>query len=191
MRSVIAVVLASCSFEPPAAVMDMGSDGGPVLDGQAGDASTTTDAQISFVIQAEDATRSSAPAGSAWVVATTPLDFTGTGSMTLQPNTVACADPLVGTCATLEFDIMIVEERTYHAFARMYASNGSEDSIHWALDDQATRVLDTNETQPAWRWDGSLSLLLAPGLHTLRIWNRNSNLHVDAVALMPANMPPP
>ena len=188
MRIVAFAFLAGCSFRSPSA----GAGDAPAPgDGQALDGAPL-DAQISFIIQAEDATRTGVPAGTAWMVATAPSGFTGAGVMTLQPDAPAvCVDPLTELCASLEFDVMIAEARPYHVFARMYASNGAEDSLLYALGDEGATIVDTNENQPAWRWGGNLVRSLAPGLHTLRIWSRESTLHLDAVALMPSNVPPP
>jgi hypothetical protein len=187
-----AASLAGCSFAAPSS----GAKDAPAAsDGRVLDAPPDTpppvDAQISFVIEAEEATRRGNAASSTWAISTTPAGYTGAGSMMLQPG-MPCVNPIADLCASLEFDVMIVEARTYHVFARMYASNGSEDSLHYAIDDDASAtVLDTDENQPAWRWERGMARQLAPGLHTLKIWNRDSNLHLDAVALMPSTTPPP
>jgi hypothetical protein len=189
MRLVVFALVAGCSFRSPSS--GPGPEDGPVSDAPI-DASAPLDAQISFVIQAEDATRTDVPVGTAWVTAMTPRGFTGTGVMTLRPDAPAvCLNPLLDLCASLEFDVTIVEARTYHFFVRMYASAGDEDSLHYAIDDAAAVIVDTDEVDPAWRWRGSASAALAPGLHTLHIWARESTLHLDAVALMPSSVPPP
>lgn len=124
MRPAVFALLVGCSFGSPRA---------GVPDGEVVDAATvdtmTADAQTSFIIQAENATRTKATGGSAWIAEMTPSGFTGTGVMTLQPNAPSCTNPLVENCANMEFDITILEGRTYYAFVRMYASNGSEDSL--------------------------------------------------------------
>jgi hypothetical protein len=178
MRLAVFPLLAGCSFGSPS--------------GGSGDTAVPLDAQISFIVQAEDATRASPVAGTAWVVATTPAGFTGAGVMTLQPDTPAvCLNPIVDLCASLEFDVTIAEPRIYHFFVRMHATRGDEDSLHYAIDNNAPTIVDTDETNPAWRWRGTVSRQLDAGLHTLRIWHRESTLHLDAVALMPSSMPPP
>lgn len=196
MRLVALALLAGCSFGAP--------DGSPAMDDARRDDGTPTDTPTdapsdaptggptSFIIQAEAATRKLAPGTSAWIEETTPAGFGGTGVMTLNPAAVPCpTGPLVETCASLEFDVTITEERTYHLFVRMYASNGGEDSLWYAIDGVTPAVRDTNENTPMWRWESSGSSLLAPGVHVLKIWNRDGTMHLDAVALMPTSTPPP
>jgi hypothetical protein len=126
-----------------------------------------------------------------WTEVTTEAGYSGTGYMILSPdNSTPCATmSAVTTCgASLVYNLPIDDARTYYIYTRLFASNGSHDSLWFGIDGAVEDVIDVMEDS-TWRWTGGKPLALAAGLHTLHVWQREG-ARFDMIAVMPTAAPP-
>lgn len=76
----------------------------------------------------------------------------------------------------------------YTIWLRGYAPNGAGDSVYVGLDSQPATAL-TGFVPQAWSWANSIQNgvatieIVEPGLHTLRIWQREDGLRLDRILL--------
>jgi len=204
----IAVALATvagCSFSPgstaqrdAALVTDDATDPTDASDATVTDAvpdSLTADAQTDFIIEAESYT--STVDGTAvgqectWGVESTVGGFSGASYMRVIPASGRTCVLANNECAQLIFNIPITVQGTYYVHARAYATGGGDNSLWYGVDGTPEATDWTLPMTSTWTWMTGTSYILAPGTHTVHLWQRESGARVDVIALTTSSTPPP
>ena len=150
---------------------------------------------VDIVIEAEDYSSSTAPKPPfAWTLETDVQGYSAAGFMHLGPSDGnACTTPSAfDTCAaSLVYDVTIPADATFYFHARTFATSSSNDSLWYGVD--GTVVMpDVGCAQDAtWHWRSGGSHVLPAGAHTITIWQRESGVRLDQIALTLAANPPP
>jgi hypothetical protein len=150
---------------------------------------------VDLIIEAEDFSATTSPDPPlAWTLATDVPGYSGTGFMDLGPGSgAACVDTAAfDMCAaSLVYDITIDAPATYYFHARMYATFSGEDSIWYGVDGAVAMPFVDCVEDSNWHWSSGGSHVLQPGAHTLTIWQRESGVRLDKLALTLAPVAPP
>jgi hypothetical protein len=95
------------------------------------------------------------------------------------------------TSPELQYAINFTTTGTYTVWIRGYAPAASGDSLYVALDNKPPTIL-TGFAPRSWSWasrrnetfGGTVSFTITkPGLHTLRLWQREDGLQLDRIVL--------
>jgi hypothetical protein len=97
------------------------------------------------------------------------------------------------TSPELRYTINFTTTGVYTIWLRGYAPNAAGDSLYVAIDDQSAVIL-TGFTPRAWGWanrsvqsQAATLTISEPGLHTLKLWQREDGLRVDRIVLTTDN----
>jgi glycosidase len=143
-----------------------------------------------IVFEAEDASTNVERGGQAWTTAASVAGYSGTGYVEALPNLGATVDTdWTNLSPELQYEVIFPSGGTYYVWASGYATDTSEDSVHFGLDGQtgaASRVAWTNYNR--WTWTngilgGGAASITVPsaGSHFLNLWMREDGARVDRV----------
>lgn len=129
----------------------------------------------------------------AWIGQADLVDYTGSGYLSTLPDVDLQYEPpdTLAPNPSLEYTIHFTTTGTYYVWLRGYAPNGAGDSLYMALDDQPVQTL-TGFTPRIWSWAGAQADLSGgavtisvtePGIHILRLWQREDGLRLDRILL--------
>lgn len=126
-----------------------------------------------------------------WLRQSTVAAYVGAGYMSSGPDTDLQFQSLITTTSPeLQYAIDFTTVGTYHIWLRGYASNAAGDSVYVSFDDQLP-ILLTGFSPREWRWSQQSNAvgmpvtfnIEQPGLHTLRVWQREDGLLLDRIVL--------
>lgn len=146
------------------------------------------------VIEAEDFDNSLPVDGKEWTPNTNLSGYSGTGLVTVEPNTGTNQNTgyANGGAARLDYLVHFASSGTYHIWVRGNSSSGSDDSVHASLNDQVINTADRIQIGNGgdWTWsrstmDNTNASLDVPtaGLHTFNLYMREDGASVDRVIL--------
>ncbi|MEX2302956.1 MAG: hypothetical protein WD733_18570, partial [Bryobacterales bacterium] len=128
-----------------------------------------------------------------WVFATTQSGYLGTGYLSAQPNTgTNQSSGYVGVSPEVQFDVNFSTTGTYYVWMRGYAANGSDNTAHVGLNDQAVATSESMalDTYGVWQWTENTSAevrgtltISTPGAHRINVWMREDGLLFDKLLL--------
>ena len=127
-----------------------------------------------------------------WITQTTLSGYTGPSYLSALPDTdLQFMTNYTETSPELQYAINFTTTGTYTVWVRGYAPNAAGDSLYIALDDQPPQTL-SGFAPRTWSWTakgsdtpGNLVTLTVtePGLHTLRLWQREDGLRLDRIVI--------
>jgi hypothetical protein len=127
--------------------------------------------------------------GRIWITQTTLSDYVGTGYLSALPDIDLLFTLPYTTSPELKYGINITTTGVYTVWLRGYAPNAAGDSVYVGLDAQQPTIL-TGFAPGVWSWaakssEGGLVTMEIdkPGLHTLRIWQREDGIRLDRILL--------
>jgi hypothetical protein len=188
MRLWWVVALAACGFHHGTA-----TPGGDAASDSAHDSATgSADAALPdamadlILIEAENyATKHDTVSN--WSLQNSIAGYTGTGFMECGPgNGTFCPnDANLDNCAaSMQYTFTIGVGATYYVHARMYAISASEDTIWYGIDNVPAPNAINVAQDSSWHWpDGAMAYPLAPGPHSLTVWQRECGAKIDALAI--------
>jgi len=185
----IATSVASCSFHL--------RDSPPTPTPDAIDPGTDAAIQGDLLIEAEAFTQNVQPPSqtNAWVVTTTPAGYRGTALVKCGPMTgVGCPnDSNLDSCAShLIYDVAVVAPTTLHVHVRGLATSSSDDSVWYGIDGVAAPAEINFVQDSIWHYGtGDQAFVLAPGAHTVTLWQRECGVCIDQIALTVGATAPP
>jgi hypothetical protein len=138
-----------------------------------------------FAGQAEQSSRS-------WLTQTVLAGYAGFGYLSALPDTdLRFTTSYTTTSPELQYTINFTNTGVYTVWLRGYAPNGAGDSIYVGLDNQPATAL-SGFTPRIWSWtakrtdtpSGAVTIAVTePGLHVLRLWQREDGLRLDRIVL--------
>jgi hypothetical protein len=127
-----------------------------------------------------------------WLTQTGLAGYDGSGYMSALPDTdLQFTTSYTTTSPELQYTINFTNTGVYTVWLRGHSPNGAGDSIYVGLDNQPAVVL-TGLAPQAWSWatkrtsepGGAMTITVTePGLHILRIWQREDGLRLDRIVL--------
>lgn len=126
-----------------------------------------------------------------WFTKTTVADYVGAGYVSSGPDTdLQFQSPITTTSPELQYAIDFTTVGTYHVWLRGYVPNAAGDSVYISIGDQQPIML-TGFSPREWRWSNQSNAagiqvtfnINQPGLHTLRVWQREDGLLLDRIVL--------
>ena len=187
-------MVAGCSFEPGTLAPDRDASTDAPTEAPLVDA-PSADAPMDFIIEAESFT--TAIAGTApgqecsWGSETTTPGYSAAAYMRVLPGSGRTCVLANNECAQLVFQIPITGSATYHVHVRVLATGSSDNSLYVGIDGTPEATHLTLPETSTWTWMTGSSYVLAPGTHTLHLWQRESGASADIVALTTSATPPP
>lgn len=149
-----------------------------------------------MVLEAEHFTGALWRGTHSWLTQADLAGSTGPGYLSALPDTdLRFETPYTSTISELQYTLNFTTTGTYYVWLRGYAPNAAGDSLYLALDDQPIVTL-TGFAPGAWTWtneritdsfNGTSAVatltITGPGLHTLRLWQREDGLRLDRIIL--------
>jgi hypothetical protein len=189
-------MVTGCSFEPGtlARDRDASADDAPLVDAPSGDA-PSADAQTDFIIEAESFTTAidgtAAGQEASWGSEMITPGYSAAAYMRVLPASGRTCVLANNECAQLVFEVPITVSATYYVHVRVLATGSSDNSLHYGIDGTPEANHLTLPETSTWTWMTGSSYVLAPGTHTLHLWQRESGTCADVVALTTSATPPP
>lgn len=126
-----------------------------------------------------------------WVETTAQADYSGSSAMMADPNTgTNIKKNSVSTSPEMTYDVDFADAGTYFVWARIYAAQHVDNTIHMGLNDFPSASKMEASTLGEWTWtnvDAKGNVLTIgvtnAGLNTVHVWMREDGAHVDKVIL--------
>jgi glycosidase len=143
-------------------------------------------------IEAEDFSANIPRSNHTWVVTNNLAGFSGTAFAHALPDDGTDAGPNITNSTELAFDIQFTTAAVHRLWTRVYATNGTSDSIHYGLNGQ-TGVSDRISwtTYSNWFWAhtnpagvAAAFSVASTGTHTVNVWMREDGARVDRIAVI-------
>jgi hypothetical protein len=142
------------------------------------------------VMEAEHFTGQVNRANRTWLTQTVLSDFAGSSYLNIIPDAgLLFTTDYTSSSPELHYSLNFTTTGVYTVWIRGYAPDGAGDSVYVGLDDHLATALTDFEPR-GWSWanqstQGSPVTLeiTEPGLHTLRIWQREDGLRLDRILL--------
>jgi hypothetical protein len=144
------------------------------------------------VMEAEHVAGQTEPDGRSWLTQTVLAGYAGSGYLnSLLDTDIQFTTSYTTTSPELQYTINFTNTGVYTVWVRGYAPNGAGDSIYVGLNNQPAVVL-SGFTPQEWSWaakradaqTGTVTLAVTePGVHVLRLWQREDGLRLDKIVL--------
>ena len=124
-----------------------------------------------------------------WITQTALPGYSGSAYLSALPDTDRQFELDITSSVELQYALNITTTGTYNVWMRGYAPNSTGDSIYIGLDDQPA-ISFTGFVPRTWSWadrtpqsDVATIEVTEPGLHILRIWQREDGVRLDRILL--------
>jgi len=131
--------------------------------------------------------------GKSWTPDTQQPGYVAESAMFVQPNNGGLTDNNYATTSPeMQYEVLFTTTGTYYLWARGWAANGNDNSLHMGLDNQAvaTAAKMNLPTYGAWTWfnrqntNVTATLVISTtGLHTINVWMREDGFRLDRLLL--------